>query len=229
MDVSVDPVPQVLRPSGFGAGVTAGAQHRDGHLGLANFARPWAVTEPSAGRDPGTSFPDIFSRYDTHAEEPRATGAAICGKGRSTNWRHSPLDEPVSTPPTADEGLRSFGSSTPGQSPPSLASTAHPSTQPLVAETDAAPKQLDPDRLAVGNSTPPLPDAADSAACSCSAHHLRLHSMWATIPVESKCRPHSHRNHWITSNGIAGPFPPESVDHIDRNRHERLQAPCPSG
>jgi hypothetical protein len=34
----VDPVPEVLRPGGFGVGVVAGAQHRYEHLGLANFA-----------------------------------------------------------------------------------------------------------------------------------------------------------------------------------------------
>ena len=34
----VNPVPQVLRPGGFGVGVVAGAQNRNEHLGLANFA-----------------------------------------------------------------------------------------------------------------------------------------------------------------------------------------------
>ena len=34
----VNPVPQVLRPGGFGVGVVAGAQHRDEHLSLANLA-----------------------------------------------------------------------------------------------------------------------------------------------------------------------------------------------
>lgn len=196
------------------------------------------------------------------------------------------MDEPVCTSPTADEGSLSSRSSTSGKSPPSLASTAYPAKRPVMAKIDAAPKQHHANRLAVSNSTPPLPpDAADSAgrllcpACrwqlstpglSCDSkwrrsisgtflisnlslatgsssiqeniraglptppvpalsRHLRFHSMWVAIPVETKMQTASDSNHWITSNGITGSLPAESADHIDRNPYERLQAPCASG
>jgi hypothetical protein len=125
------------------------------------------------------------------------------------------LDEPVCTPPTVDEGLRSSGSSTPGESPPSPASTAHPATQPVTAEIDAAPKQRHPDRLAVANSTPPLPDAADSAGWwLCPPCRWLLSTAGAELRFKVEAQHFAYFSHLLCSQKHNGMCPALLCDWI---------------
>ena len=119
---------------------------------------------PSDRHNPRTSFP----RRGVPAASPRQVGAAIRGKARSTSYRHSPADWPACTLPTEVEGLRSCGSSVPGESPRSPAGNGPRTARPEAAEISAAPAPRHPDRPAKANSAPRLSAARDSAGlCSC--------------------------------------------------------------
>ena len=210
MDVSVDPVPQVLRPSGFGAGVTAGAQHRDGHLGLANFARPWAVTEPSAGRDPGTSFPGTILMPKSHVQLALpSAGKVAVPTGGIAPWMSLFLPLPQQM-----KGCVLLALQLPVNRRPVWQAPLIPRRSRWWRKQTPLPSNLiqigwpwatQPRRFQTLRIAPPVPALT---------HHLRLHSMWATIPVESKCRPHP--------TGITGSHRMESPDRFHRNRWTTL-------
>jgi hypothetical protein len=48
-------------------------------------------------------------------------------------------------------------------------------------------------------------------------HVGRDSGKWSTIPVTTKNADRFPTESWTTSNGITGPLPVESPDHLDRN------------
>ena len=127
--------------------------------------RSWDPSPAPSGRhDPRTSFP----RRGVLAAAPRPVGAAIDGTVRNTSCSCSPAGKPVYILPTTVAGLRSSGSSVPGEWPRSPARDVLAEARSEAEGISAAPAQRHPVRQAEASSVPPLPAVADSAGlCLC--------------------------------------------------------------